>query len=64
MIISKRTSHTGSWCVYHDAMGNAAEMYLNATDGQSSASATWNSTTPTSTVWSVATKIIQVAILL
>ena len=28
-------------------------MYLNATDGQSSASATWNSTTPTSTVWSV-----------
>jgi len=53
MIISKRTSHTGSWVVYHKAMGNANEMYLNATDGQSSASATWNSTTPTSTVWSV-----------
>ena len=53
MIISKRTGNTGSWVVYHDAMGNANEMYLDATDGQSSASATWNSTTPTSTVWSV-----------
>tara|TARA_X000001388_G_scaffold75996_1_gene72142 strand:+ start:325 stop:1335 length:1011 start_codon:yes stop_codon:yes gene_type:complete len=52
-IISKRMSHTGSWVVYHEAMGNANEMYLDATDGQSSASATWNSTTPTSTVWSV-----------
>ena len=53
MIISKRSSHTGSFVVYHKAMGNANEMYLDATDGQSTATATWNSTTPTSTVWSV-----------
>ena len=52
-IISKRTSHSGSFVVYHKSIGNANEFYLNATDGQSSASATWNSTTPTSTVWSV-----------
>ena len=54
-IIAKRASHTGSWVVYHKSIGNANEFYLDATDGQSSASATWNSTTPTSTVWSVGT---------
>jgi hypothetical protein len=55
MIISKRTSHTGSWVVYHEGIGNAHELYLNQTDAASSAAATWNSTTPTSTVWSVGT---------
>ena len=54
-IIAKRTSHSGSFVVYHKSIGNDKEFYLNATDGQSSAAATWNSTTPTSTVWSVGT---------
>ena len=53
VIISHRTSHTGSWVVYHEGIGNAHELYLNQTDAASTASATWNSTTPTSTVWSV-----------
>ncbi len=53
VIISKKLNDTSSWMVYHASLGNNKEMYLNATDASSNASATWNSTTPTSSVWSV-----------
>jgi len=55
VIISKKLNSTSSWMVYHASLGNNNEMYLNATNGSSAASATWNSTTPTSSVWSVST---------
>ena len=55
VIISKKLNSTSSWMVYHASLGNNKEMYLNATNASSDASATWNSTTPTSSVWSVST---------
>jgi len=53
MIISKRLDTTNSWMVYHEALGNAHELYLNGNSASSSAANSWNSTTPTSSVWSV-----------
>ena len=55
MIISKRLDTTSYWITYHEAIGNDKELYLNDTSAASPAANTWNSTTPTSSVWSVAT---------
>ena len=55
MIISKRLDTTSYWITYHEAIGNDKELYLNDTSAASAAANTWNSTTPTSSVWSVAT---------
>ena len=56
MIIVKRTDTTGSWSVYHRGLTNASYvLFLNYTDAQASAANVWNSTAPTSTVFSVGT---------
>ena len=52
MVIVKSLSNTTAWMVYHASLGNGQEIYLNGTNA-SSASTTWNSTTPTSTVVSL-----------
>ena len=52
MIIAKRTSATRNWPVYHHNIGNDKKIYANDTQGESS-STNWNSTTPTSSVFSV-----------
>ena len=53
MIIVKRISGgTGFWIVYHSALGNNNEIYLNATNASGSSSA-WQNTDPTSSVFYV-----------
>ena len=51
-IICKQTSGTEPWAIYHYGMGNDQRMALNSSDAKTSTS-TWNSTTPTSSVFSV-----------
>jgi hypothetical protein len=56
MIIVKRTDTTGNWQVYHRGLTSAAySIQLNLTAAQSSAPTVWNSTAPTSSVFSVGT---------
>ena len=55
-IIVKRTDTTGNWQVYHSGLTSAAySIQLNLTNAQASATTVWNSTAPTSSVFSVGT---------
>jgi hypothetical protein len=51
----KETNGTRNWRVYHHDVGNAAVMYLNTNSGSVGDSTAFNSTTPTSSVFSVGT---------
>ena len=53
MIIIKSLTTTNDWTVYHESIGNAKLLVLNTTAAESSDATTWNSTSPTSTVWSM-----------
>jgi len=53
MMIVKNRSNTQSWFVYHSAMGNAQEMYLNQSASQQPTTYDWNSTTPSATTFTV-----------
>jgi len=56
MVIVKRIDTTGNWRVYHRSLTSAAySIQLNLTDAQASAPTVWNSTAPTSSVFSVGT---------
>jgi hypothetical protein len=56
MIIVKRTDTTGNWQVYHRSLTSAANsIQLNLDAAQASAATVWNSTAPTSSVFSVGT---------
>ena len=56
MIIVKRTDTTGNWQVYHNGLTSAANsIQLNLTNAQVSVPTRWNSTAPTSSVFSVGT---------
>ena len=54
-IIVKRTDTTGNWAVYHSGTGANAYLTLNTTNAVTSAGNYWNSSAPTSTVFSVGT---------
>jgi len=55
-IMVKRTDTTGNWQVYHNGLTSAAySMQLNLTNAQASAPTVWNSTAPTSSVFSIGT---------
>jgi hypothetical protein len=55
-IMVKRTDTTADWQVYHSGLTSAAySIQLNLTNAQASAPTIWNSTTPTSAVFSVGT---------
>ena len=54
LMIVKRRSGVGNWVVYSADLGNATQLVLDSASA-SSASAAWNSTTPTSTVFSIGT---------
>ena len=55
-IIVKRTDTTSDWQVYHSGLTSAAySIQLNSTAAQASATTVWNSTAPTSSVFSVGT---------
>ena len=55
-IVKTRDSNSGGsndWYCYHSALGASARIQLNSTDGQTTGSSQWNSTSPTSSVLSL-----------
>lgn len=56
-IIVKRTDTTADWQVYHRSNANTQYMVLNTTAAVATGTTRWNSTTPTSTVFSLGTDI-------
>ena len=55
MIIVKRTDTTGDWQCYHRSLANTQYMVLNTTAAVATGATRWNSTTPTSSVFSLGT---------
>ena len=54
MIITKIISgDTSSWYMYHKSLGNTGNIFLDTTSAVSNSGAWWNSTTPTSSVFTV-----------
>ena len=54
-IIVKRTDTTADWAVYHRSLANTQYLVLNSTAAATTGATWWNSTTPTSAVFSVGT---------
>jgi hypothetical protein len=54
-IIVKRTDTTANWAVYHRSLANTQYLVLNDTAAAATGATWWNSTTPTSSVFSVGT---------
>jgi len=54
-IIVKRTDAAANWQVYHRSLANTQYLVLNSTAAVATGATRWNSTTPTSTVFSVGT---------
>jgi hypothetical protein len=54
-IIVKRTDTTGDWQVYHRSLANTEYLVLNTTAAKATGATRWNSTTPTSAVFSLGT---------
>lgn len=54
-IMIKRRDTTAAWAVYHRSMLNTEYLVLNTTATKAGSSLYWNSTTPTSTVFSLGT---------
>jgi len=54
-IIVKRTDTTAAWAVYHRSLANTQYLVLNSTAAVATGATWWNSTTPTSSVFSVGT---------
>ena len=52
-IVAKNRDATDAWYCYHSALGSGARIQLNETSGQTTGSSQWNSTSPTSSVFSV-----------
>jgi hypothetical protein len=57
MVIAKRRNTTGDWYVHHNSIAAANTLYLNLTNAATSSPTTWNSTAPTSSVFSVGTNV-------
>jgi hypothetical protein len=54
-IIVKRTDTAAAWAVYHRSLANTQYLVLNSTVAAATGATWWNSTTPTSAVFSVGT---------
>jgi hypothetical protein len=52
-IIGKDLDAADNWTCYHASLGNGKGIYLNATNAETSASTFWNSTSPTSSVFTI-----------
>jgi hypothetical protein len=52
IIVKARNNGTG-WCCYAASLGNTTRIYLNQTGSATSGVSSWNSTTPTSSVFSL-----------
>jgi hypothetical protein len=57
MIIVKRRDNAGGWRTYHRSIANTEFLSLNTTSAASSATDYWNSTSPTSSVFSLGTDV-------
>jgi hypothetical protein len=55
MMLVKDRDSTFTWRVYHASLANTQVLYLSATAEATTETATWNSTSPTSTVLSLGT---------
>jgi len=55
LIIVKNLATTDSWNVYHASLGNGKRLFLDTNGAESSTSDAWNSTSPTSSVFSIGT---------
>jgi hypothetical protein len=55
MVIVKRRDTTSNWQVRHTSIAAASSIQLNLTNAAASATTVWNSTAPTSTVFSIGT---------
>jgi hypothetical protein len=53
MVILKNRADVLEWAVYHRSLGAAKRLLLDTTDGVSTSSSFWNSTSPSSTVISL-----------
>jgi hypothetical protein len=54
-IMVKRTDTTGDWQVYHRSLANTEYLVLNTDAAKATGATRWNSTTPTSSVFSLGT---------
>jgi hypothetical protein len=54
-IMVKRTDTTGDWQVYHRSLANTEYLVLNSTAAKATGATRWNSTTATSSVFSLGT---------
>jgi len=54
-IIVKRTDAVANWIVYHNNIANTEYLLLNSTAAKATSTSAWNSTTPTSSVFSLGT---------
>ena len=54
-IIVKRTDVAANWAVYHRSLANTQYLVLNSTAAAATGATWWNSTTPTSSVFSLGT---------
>jgi hypothetical protein len=55
MIILKSRVNTYDWIVYHQSLGSGKAIRLNTTGAEDTSTNWWNSTSPTSTVFSIGT---------
>lgn len=55
LILLKQYDHTDSWCVYHRSIAPTNYMELDTPNASAANAAMWNSTAPTSSVFSVGT---------
>ena len=55
MILFKNRTTASNWLVYHEALGNTKNLYLDATNAEHDRSDTFNDTSPTSSVFTVGT---------
>jgi hypothetical protein len=55
LIINKPRNAADNWISWHTSLGALGYIYLNLTNASASAAAVWNSTLPTSSVFSVGT---------
>jgi hypothetical protein len=55
MIITKPRNSADNWISWHTALGATGYIYLNLTNASNTGAAVWNSTLPSSTVFSIGT---------
>jgi hypothetical protein len=53
ILIAKRRDSSGAWYVYHRTLGDLTRLQLNETSAATVGTSFWNSTNPTSTVFSI-----------